>query len=51
MMEIDKNVENIIRNQIEILKRTNAKMRQEVEQEINKNTWLIYALEKLLGEH
>lgn len=51
MMEIDKNVENMIRDQIETLKRTNAKMRQQAEQEINKNTWLIYALEKLLNEH
>lgn len=50
-MEMDKNVENIIRDQIETLKRTNAQMRQQVEQEINKNTWFIYALEKLLDEH
>lgn len=51
MMEMDKNAENMIRDQIETLKRANAKMRQQVEQEINKNTWFIYALEKLLDEH
>lgn len=50
MMEIDRNVENMIRGQIETLKRTNAEMRQQVEQEINKSTLLIYALEKLLEE-
>ena len=50
-MEIDRNAENMIRDQIETLKRTNAEMRQRVEQEINKNTWFIYALEKLLEEH
>lgn len=50
-MEMDRNAYNMIRDQIETLKRTNAEMRQQTEQEINKNTWFIYALEKLLEEH
>ena len=47
---MDKNIENIIRQEIERLKQENATMRKQVEQEINRNDIHILALEKLLKE-
>ena len=47
-MDIDKNIGNLIREEIEKLKQINATMKQQTEQEINKNNLHIYALEQLL---
>lgn len=49
-MKIDKTIENIIRQEIERLEKTNAEMRLQMEQEINRNQIHIYALQELLRQ-
>lgn len=50
-MEMDRNMVESIRYEIERLKRENATMRQEIEQKILKNNIYIVALEKLIEDH
>jgi alpha-glucuronidase len=49
-MKIDMNIKKVIEKEIETLKKTNADMRLQIEQEINKNQLHIYALERLLQD-
>ena len=48
VMDVDKNVENLIKQEIDKLKRINVEMMQQTQQEINRNNLHIYALEQLL---
>ena len=48
---MDNNMKSVICQEIERLKKENEKMRQQVEQEINRNSIHILALEKLLEEN
>ena len=45
---MDRNLVEVVRYEIERLKRENAEMRQQVEQEISKNNIFIEALEKYI---
>lgn len=49
-MNIDNGIKKIIEQEIEKLKRVNAEMRVQMEQEINRNSIYIYALEKLIED-
>lgn len=49
-MNIDNDIKKIIEQEIEKLKRVNAEMRVQMEQEINRNSIHIYALEKLIKD-
>jgi len=49
-MNIDNNIKKIIEQEIEKLKRVNDEMRVQMEQEINRNSIHIYAIEKLIED-
>ena len=47
-MNIDKPIQDIIRQEIDRIETINAEMRKQMEQEINRNQIHIYALKELL---
>ena len=49
-MKIDKTFQDVIRQEIDRLKKENAEIRKQMEHEMNRNSIHIYALEELLKQ-